>query len=439
MKNRKIYIVHAVDTEGPLNESLKSTFERIYELFGLRFKNKNRETLNNLRRGLLKNKKINLEKLKKTINPHLLNYNRSWKDINKMLQKINKKDFRNAILDSNGNGWKFSWHCVDHVDYKINPRKRTLGYHKIFDFYSKYIKKNNDKVHFHFHPMSTYKEAHRNAKSYFNSPHLYQVISRRIIDRDWFPTAFRAGFHIERPDINLFLEQFIPFDLSNTSKIEKNKKKDLIGSRGFDWRRATKKWKIYNPHHDDYQIPGHCRRYIGRVLSIRNRVDSIDLKETLKAFKQANSGEKTMLAVTSHDFRDLGTEVEEVRGYLKKAMKKFPKVKIYFVDTAEAFRKVLNFSNKKKLKLKITKLKDNSFKISTIRGKVFGPQPFLAIKFKNGKYMSDNLDFGLDKKTWYYKFSKETVRPKDLQTIAVGASDKFGNYDVRKYTIRKNR
>ena len=65
--------------------------------------------------------------------------------------------------------------------------------------------------------MTTYKEAHRNSKSYFNSSHLYEVIARRIIDRNWFPTSFRAGFHIERPDINLFLEQFIPYDLSNTS------------------------------------------------------------------------------------------------------------------------------------------------------------------------------------------------------------------------------
>jgi len=31
-------VVHTVDTEGPLNEPIKVTFERIYALFGLKFK-----------------------------------------------------------------------------------------------------------------------------------------------------------------------------------------------------------------------------------------------------------------------------------------------------------------------------------------------------------------------------------------------------------------
>jgi len=31
-------VVYTVDTEGPLNEPIKVTFERIYALFGLKFK-----------------------------------------------------------------------------------------------------------------------------------------------------------------------------------------------------------------------------------------------------------------------------------------------------------------------------------------------------------------------------------------------------------------
>ena len=65
--------------------------------------------------------------------------------------------------------------------------------------------------------MSTYNEAHKCASSYVNSPELYQIITRRIIERNWFPVVNRAGFHCERPDSHLFLEQWIPFDLSNLS------------------------------------------------------------------------------------------------------------------------------------------------------------------------------------------------------------------------------
>ena len=98
-------------------------------------------------------------------------------------------------------------------------------------------------------------------------------------------------------------------------------------------------------------------------------------------------------------------------------------------------RNTINFKmNKKpKLKLGIKRINKNSFKILTKNGEVFGPQPFLAIKFKNGRYMSDNLDFGLNKKIWYYTLNEDTVLLKDIKVLAVGAADKFGNYDVCRY------
>ena len=81
-----------------------------------------------------------------------------------MVSRIFSSEFRERHKDSFGKTWVFNWHCLDHVGYKTNPRKRTLGYHKIFDYYSKVLKKYKnykDKIHWHFHPMSTYNEAHR--------------------------------------------------------------------------------------------------------------------------------------------------------------------------------------------------------------------------------------------------------------------------------------
>ena len=75
-------------------------------------------------------------------------------------------------------------------------------------------------------------------------------------------------------------------------------------------------------------------------------------------------------------------------------------MKYYFVDTVSGFQKTLNINNQKKdqIKLKIYKISKNKFRIKAIQGKVFGPQPFLAIKFKNNRYLHDNLDFSLKKK-----------------------------------------
>ena len=33
-----VYVVHAIDTEGPINETLKATFERLDEILGIKLK-----------------------------------------------------------------------------------------------------------------------------------------------------------------------------------------------------------------------------------------------------------------------------------------------------------------------------------------------------------------------------------------------------------------
>ena len=83
------------------------------------------------------------------------------------------------MVDSFGGGWIYNWFCVDHVGYEINPRRRDMGYHNIYDRYLEFIDKYNahmDSIHWHFHPMSTYKEAHRCATSYEDSPNDLTVI-----------------------------------------------------------------------------------------------------------------------------------------------------------------------------------------------------------------------------------------------------------------------
>ena len=61
---------------------------------------------------------------------HLTNYNDNWKKIELMNNKIFNEDFRFTDPDSSGNPWVFSWHCLDHVGYINNPRKRELGHTK---------------------------------------------------------------------------------------------------------------------------------------------------------------------------------------------------------------------------------------------------------------------------------------------------------------------
>jgi len=442
MQNDKIvYIVHCIDTEGPLYESRQAKFNRIKDVFNIEIK----QTAKNLKKLKLKQIPLNgrEERVATLLSSHLTNYNETWNKVDKMLERIFSKNFRTQDKDSFGNDWIFNWHCLDHVGYKYNPRKRNLGYHKIFDHYSRVLKKyrgHSDRIHWHFHPMSTYKEAHRCATSYVNSPELYQILCRRIIERKWFPSVYRAGFQTERPDSNLFLEQWIPFDISNmstkdTSDID-NSVDHKLGRSG-DWRRAPKDWSIYHPSLDDYQLIGNSRRWIGRSLNVMNRIASINQKEVDSAFYQARYNGPTLLGVAGHDFRNLEVEVNYLRNLIKSSSKKFRDVKFKYSEVSDAFVELIKKKENLQSLPKPIKLDVKFFKrskndvphitVKTKQGTVFGPQPFLAIQTKSKRFIHDNFDFSVKKGVWHYAFHNDTLQIEDVCTIGIGTNDRFAN------------
>lgn len=439
--NKTLYILHCVDTEGPLYESLEETFKRLYDIFGIYLE----PTKENLRK--IQNKLIDFgdktELIAEVFSPHLINYNDTWDKIDAMLEKIMSQEFRNELPDSFGNGWVYNWHCIDHVGYIINPRRRDIGMHNIFDHYKKMIAKTEsfrDGLHWHFHPMSFYREAHRCATSYINSPHLYETLCRKIIERNYFPVVFRAGFQTERPDSHLFLEQWIPFDASNWAYKDEddvfNVQSDLAGGRSGDWRLAPADWSLYQPSHDNYQIPGNCRRWICRCLDIKTRGRELTQKEVDKAFARASEGKPVIMAFNNHDFRDMEYEVNLVRKRIAEASRKFPDVKFKYCEGVEAFRAAIYGADFKGGTLDLdVSLEGNEerrfLKVETLQGQVFGPQPFLAVQTRSGKFVHDNFDFDTSLRKWSYTFDYDSIHADDISAVGVAANDKFGNTFVR--------
>jgi hypothetical protein len=437
-KEKIVYVVHCIDTEGPLNESLKATFERLKHIYHLNFK-PSKITLKKLQKGQLDLKGLE-DSVKQTLNPEILNYNNSWNKINKMLKKCMSKKFRNFFPDSKGKGWIFNWHCVDHIDFEKNPRKRVIGFHKIFDRYRGFIKRyksNNDGFYFHYHPHPIQKFAHLCATRWLGpTDKIFQILSRRILDRYWFPAVNRPGFQVCRPDSHWFLEQFIPFDYANLAiDKEKNSAKqfDVSEGRSGDWRRAPKTWVPYHPSHDDYQIKGNCNRWIARCLNIGTRFDNLNQKEVDKAFKEANNGKPVILSFANHDFRDIKKDIYQVYRMLKKSKNKFKKVKFLYANGINAMRHSLKIKNKTKFKigLKLKKINSNAhiLEINT-SDETFGPQPYFTFKTKKGEYHYDNLDFQVPKRKWTYTFDEETLPLKEILTIGVASNSKNGSTSI---------
>lgn len=438
-RSKAVYIVHCVDTEGPLYESVDATFDRLREIFHIDLP-ASRDLLRRLQAGEVRLQGLEAA-VQRVVDPHLLAYNDTWDKVDAMLEKITSEPFRNQLPDSAGKGWVYNWFCVDHVDYDRNPRRRDIGYHNIFDHYSAQIRETGssaqDGLHFHYHPHSFRREAHRCATHWWaSSDSLHQIISRRIIDHCWFPAAHRPGFHVIRPDSHWFLEQHIPFDFSNqamASNREDDAQFGLMSGRFGDWRRAPATWEPYHPSADDYQVPGGCRRWVARCLNVGTRYRLLEERDLRQAFAEAAEGKPVVLAITNHDFRDMAPDIDAFRQLLGKVAADFPQTPFFYCEAVHAMRSALDLPPLPpcELDLRIREIDGSAHVLEvTSQTPTFGPQPWLALKTVGETYHFDNFDIDTPFHQWQYVFDEETFPLSAVHAIGVAANNAFGTTTV---------
>ena len=321
------------------------------------------------------------------------------------------------------------------MGYTVNPRRKDCGYHNIFDHYRRILAETGapDGLHFHFHPSHPSGVSHRSATFYLHDLKFYQILARRIIDRGWFPSINRAGFQTERPDSHWLLEQWLPFDISNMASDDiSSAQLDLGGGVLGDWRRAPNDWIVYQPDQDDYQIPGDCRRYIGRCLNLGTRVGLLDEAEMTKGFERARRDGATLLAFADHDFRDIGKNVLDFHKMIERVKPDYPDVRFCYCEAREAFHRVIfgDYSPPEKniLSVRLESGQARGWKRLVIECSEpsFGPQPFLAIRTRAGAYHHDNLDFQEPFRRWTYLFHADTFEWDDVDCVGVATNDRRG-------------
>lgn len=433
-----VHVVHCIDTEGPLHESLDATFERLRDIFDLDLE-PSREALRRLQAGESDLGGIETA-VQKVVDPRLLAYNDTWDKVDALLDDCLSRSFRGRVPDSFGGGWVYNWFCVDHVDYDVNPRRRDVGYHNVFDHYRAMLRETGstqDGLYFHYHPHAFSREAHRCATHWWAaSDSLFQTLSRRVIDRGWFPAANRPGFHVIRPDSHWFLEQHVPFDFSSQAMLPGEQDAagaDLEGGRLGDWRRAPAVWEPYHPAHDDYQTPGDCRRWIARCLNVGTRYRLLQERDVRQAFEEARAGRPVVLAVTDHDFRDMRPDVDEVRDLLVRVGADFPDVRYRYSEAVEAMREALDLPEQPPCELDVSlHAVDEGKHVLRVTSATptFGPQPWLALKTTAGTYHYDDFDIGTPFHEWQYVLDEETFPLRALGAVGVAANNAYGTTTV---------
>ena len=256
-----------------------------------------------------------------------------------------------------------------------------------------------------------------------------EILSRRIIDKKWFPTVYRPGSHTETMDINLWLEQWIPFDIANlnTGNLDDAYALYPILGRWGDWRGSPTDWVIYNPDIYDYRKPGNLKRYISRVQNLNTRYANISLEEIKKAFQKAKDGESPLLSVTNHDFRDMKEEVENFYSLVVQVANEFSDVPFKWCNAIEGFRAALGFEKKEPVKAKIN-LADDILTVKTAE-EIWGHQPFLAIKTREGRYYRDDFIFD-DSRNWRYSFDVHSIDISAISELGIAYNDSVGNVSI---------
>lgn len=435
MSKKVLYLVHCVDTEGPLHETLAATSERLAKTFGLQVE-LTPEKLASLQRGEGLADSLR-QAVMDFISPKRLAYNRNWAEIDAMISNLMSPEWRMKYADDFGNGYVFSWFIIDHVGYTTNPRHRALGFHSVYEFYEEQLRLHRppqDRLYWHFHPMSYFHEANKTSNNFGCCDNHLQVFSRRIIDKLDFPVAFRPGSHVERPDINLFLEMWIPFDYGNQGMPERQedaRQKDISGGRYGDWRRATATWEVYHPDFYDYQLKGSMRRYIARCLNLESRVRPITEEEIHKAFARTSEGLPTILSVTNHDEREMRDGIDWFMTTVRKVQQEYPDVAICHVNAVDAIRLAEGMQPQNPTRLDFV-WNDNRLEIRADKY-IWGPQPYFCFKTKDKRYLHENLDYH-GGQFWSFVFDEDFITLDQIEYIGIATNDRYGNTSVYRLT-----
>ncbi len=410
-----LYIVHCIDTEGPLEETLAGTFERLRQEKGIDY-DASMETLTKLQK-----QEIDLsgreQEIQDYLAPKRLAYLDSWNQIEKMILSVTSEEFRYTFADPKGNPYTFSWFVVDTVGYKDNPRRKAVGFHVIWDQYQRFLKGRlfNDTFGWHFHTVPVNGHALHYNTCWTNNDWHEQAIARRLLERRSFPSLFRAGGAIERIDSSFWLEQFIPFDYSCAS-LENN---DFQPGEMMDWRFAETTWGAYHPCFYDYRRKGRMNRFLLRCLDIDSNHHSLTSDEIEKAFTQVDSGSSTILSYSCHDRRDIRPKIESVHSMIKEVSEKYPHVEWVYTNAQEAVQKCYMEGEYKQISFTCSLVENTLFIESN--EKLFGPHPFLAVQ-EGDFFYRDNVTMEGEKK-WAYKMAC----PNSINKIGIAGSNLAGD------------
>jgi hypothetical protein len=315
-----------------------------------------------------------------TEGPSSVDKNADWAAIEREITSVLDPAFRANHVAGLQRPLVLSWFVVDWIGVQTRCG-RALGYHAVFDRYQHLlqqarVKGIGDELYWHYHhALPDHVES--NNRDWLKFPEYERIISRRLLERGFYASCYRAGNTWEDAVVSRWLERWLPFDFSNRAPQR---------GRNFDWSRAPSDWIVYHPDSADVQRRGTQRRLLGRSVSIEN--GWFRREEVERAFLVARTGRPSYLSFFTHDYKPLRDYVEQGLREIDRVAKDFPGVPIEPVSARELFRR-LSSARAQPFALR----SEHAAGELTLRASspIFGEQPWLAVTDERGE--TKRLDF----------------------------------------------
>ena len=302
----------------------------------------------------------------------------TWTEVDRAMDRLFDDSFRQRYPDSRGEGLRVGWFFLTWTGFRTNPRNRDLGYHRVRDHYlqrwTEQMKRFGDEECWHYHQPAASGVGNEWGLDWSASQEYDQILSRQILERDWFPSCYRAGGTIMDSVSSRWVDSWFPIDFSNRAPLSVP---DLL-----NWTGGVADWRIYHPSAEDYRREGGGRRKMARSLDLVSRFYSITEGDIEAAFKRASQGKPALLSCFDHDYRDIADRVAHFQEVLSTVSQRYPEVQWRYSAPADAVRRFLGVPPVQRLKVSAVRGQRGVHIWST--APLFQPIPWLCIRKPDG-------------------------------------------------------
>ncbi|SVB01959.1 uncharacterized protein METZ01_LOCUS154813 [marine metagenome] len=350
---------------------------------------------------------------------------KNWESVDFAMAKLFDKNFRSLYKDSSGNDFKVGWFFLTWTGFKTNPRGRDFGYHKVRDHYrgewGGLIDKYGDEECWHYHHPPKSGIGNEWSTNWSSSCEYQNIISKQIIEREWFPVCFRAGGTIMDSELSKWVDKWFPFDYSNRAPLKFNE---------MDWSDGLTDWQPYQPDPIEFKRKGNGKRYMTRCMDLKTGLFTISEKDIIQAFKEASLKGSSILSVFDHDYRDIENRIKEFLHTVNLVAHSFPEVAWEYASPSEAIIKNVGGNIEEQLRLEAVLMGD-ILKINS-SSRIHQKCPWVAVEHTDG--LVKQIESGLEKiseNTWKVELDSKY----SLRTIGVAASNELGHFDITNIKI----